>query len=539
MLLQLPPKILNLVLDYCPPQSLINLALTCFQLYHPCQKHLYKEVLVIPSTKILPHANRKHEYYSKSMIYGLLNCTDKDKNLKMVRARLIALNTSIEINPELSFQMKKISIFGDYDPPLVEQLNQLLQTVSCKVYVQSKKLRRQLKAQYNKIAVEKPEDFGGSDELEIWCGGGFELATARHFTVKNPKIYNYLKENNIEIYPESINLDRHTDFSVLNLKKLKNVELTIETPEDLPLLAANLPLNQLQKIVFVQPNVYEHNVNEALDLQIIAWFAANVKRFNKLTYICVDYNPPLDGDIRDDFEGNYLKRIEVLIAFVKVINQMPTPKINLVFPNYLSMISCYDQQMSNVMWNGCKCPYCEVYLEKIDNFVNYHKYFDSKQEYWKDLNNVIAFNSFGQYFNKRYTNCNNWDYLGPVKYEHWDFHHNKFSPIQFQCFNLQTVYDNEYNDEKDVFFDANSKSQPCEYTQLFPFVNICIIHFLQDIVNQLVSLNRGNAESFEIQDSDLNDGDEQINLQNLYLNGFQFAFDKELNGTNFYQSYYD
>ncbi|EGV63729.1 hypothetical protein PSN45_004202 [Yamadazyma tenuis] len=545
MLTQLSPVILDRVLEYVDPTSLVNLACTNYQFYSPCLAKLYREIVVFSTCSLVPKTHRKLSFNDKTVICGLSQCHDTVKNLKMVEVRLSALNSALSINSDLPNLVKKVSVFDTFNQAVDNEIVQLLGKISANVYVENDKLRKYLKSKisFNSIIVDHVSDFKDIDELDIRTGHCEQkqlfFSKKRSYVIQNPSFFSYLKKNSLKIFPTSINIDRNTELSVIDMQHLKNLEVSLDPHTNLDFITKSIDLYRLQKLSIVQPDLYDHNRNEKTDLKLIEWLSLHANEFRSLSYLSISYNPPLTGQIVDEFEGNYLKKIEVLETLVNVINTLATPKINLVLPNYLEVLSCYEQPMNNLMWNGCKCGYCSVWLEKLDDFVNFHKYFDESSNYWKDLNNAITLNSLAQNYRCRYLARNNFDMCGSVRFQNWDFHTNHFAPIQFQCCSLQTVYESEYNDGREIYFDTSSTQAPCQYRQLFIHLDICMVHYLQGIVNKLVRLDRGNAESFEITDGDINDGDEPINLQNLYVSGFRFAFDKEMNGTNFYESYYD
>ena len=66
-------------------------------------------------------------------------------------------------------------------------------------------------------------------------------------------------------------------------------------------------------------------------------------------------------------------------------------------------------------------------------------------------------------------------------------------------------------------------------------------HYVNQTIEKIVNLNRGNAESVDINIA-LKDGgdlDFKLNMKKLIINGFNYIIDKETNRTHFYQNVYD
>lgn len=542
MLTRLDNTILGGIIDLLPPQSLINLALTNYIFYTPCLIRLYKHIAIVEAGKVAPHNNRKVNFQTSSLIYGFNNVADKRINSKLIETRLKILNQAIQVNPELLDYIEKLSIFGEFNAVIQDELLTLLSMLKdlTKVYIKNDKLRKHLKSKvlFTSIIIDFHDEKSSSDELEIRCDKNYELnyKNVKSLMIRNPRFHNFLKSLEYQITPQTVNINK--DSSNIDLKNIRNLELEVDENTNLNLMCMKINLRQIRKLVINQIPPYEHDVNEKIDVNIYKWLVFNADEFQNLNYFAILYNTPRKGEIKDDFDGNYLKKVEILTAIVQTINKFNLP-VNVVLPNYLEILTCYEQRMNHIMWNGCKCDHCSVYLDKLDHFIHFHKYFDDKMNYWKDLTNPIVLNNLAQYFSTRYLNTNSFDYMTDIQLTDWNLHSNSFAPIEFQCFYSQTVYESEYNEDGDVWYDALSDPKDCGCSKLFLQLNICMIHYLQDIVRKIVSLNRGDAESREFHIEDMNDGDEVMKIPNLLINGFQFVFDKELNGTNFFESYYD
>lgn len=542
MLTKLEDSIVARILDLLPQQSLFNLALTNYQFYTPCLAHLYKHISIVEAGKVAPHNNRKLNFQTATLMYGLTNVADKSVNLKLVETRLKIFNQAVEINSQLLEYIERLNIFGEFNEAIQQELINLLSTLKSltKVYIKDDVLRKLLKkrVQFTSIIIDYEDEGSCSDEIEIRCekNNKLDYKMVKSLMIRNPKFYRFIKSLDYKISPETININE--DASNIDFKNIRYLELEVGENTNLNKLSLNINLRQIRKLMIYQSNPYDHNKNEVISVKIYKWLVVNRDEFESLSYFGMIFNTPLKGEIQDDFDGNYLKKIEILVAVVQVINTFKHP-VNVVLPNYLEVLTCYEQRMNHIMWNGCKCSHCSVYLDKLDHFIHFHKYFDDKMNFWKDLTNPIVLNNLAQYFSTRYLNTNPFDYLTDIQLTDWDFHKNSFAPIQFQCFYSQTVYESEYNEDGDVWYDCLTEPKDCGCSKLFLQLNICMVHYLQDIMRNIISLSRGDAESREIASENMNDGDLPVRIPNLSINGFQFVFDKELNGTNFFESYYD
>ncbi|RCK65481.1 hypothetical protein Cantr_01296 [Candida viswanathii] len=87
-----------------------------------------------------------------------------------------------------------------------------------------------------------------------------------------------------------------------------------------------------------------------------------------------------------------------MIVLPKIINNH---NIILVLPNLFQSFAGYEQHMNTVLWNGCKCTHCNVYLQLIDEYLMYHKFYEKESRRYKDLNCLHLFSEIGQQLNLR------------------------------------------------------------------------------------------------------------------------------------------
>lgn len=300
----------------------------------------------------------------------------------------------------------------------------------------------------------------------------------------------------------------------------------------------------LKKIALVQnteSNIDTHKFNEIWDIKIIGL----LQDFNtrNLKYLSIRHKPCENGVFLDGMEGNYLQRINLYTNTLP--NVIDSTKATLVLPNFMKSLACYEQPMNNLLWNGCKCEHCTIYLGDLDEFLMCHKYYNFGFHQFKDLISCNLFVTIGEWLSRRLydPNLSDLEYLKyPLNENTWNFHDNTFS-VPFKCLNHKNYEECEFEGEEevDIFYDANSEFEPCKFNErLFRPVGKAISHYINDLIIKIVDLNRGNAEDIELDNfKDLNDGMTTEKFSKIIINGICYNLDKELNGTNFFQNVYD
>lgn len=114
-LIDLPDLIKNNIIKYLPQQALINLSLTNYKFYKPCQRQLYKNITIMVNPPLRCKLKRELDFQdsTQTMIYGYESFRNKQTNLSMVYARIMILIQSLTINVELIGYIQLICVIGD------------------------------------------------------------------------------------------------------------------------------------------------------------------------------------------------------------------------------------------------------------------------------------------------------------------------------------------------------------------------------------------------------------------------------------------
>lgn len=568
MIQNLPERQIDRIIDLLPQQEVINLALTNFKFYKLCMKKLYRSITLIPTSTLNQNDTRKTNYQdsNKTIVYGLKNNSNKVINLKLIEVRLQVLNQAIQINPELNDYINDIDIFGEYNQAVNNEIHKLLTLAKgAKVFIKNERLRKWVKkyTEINSLVIDNSDELSRDiNEIQLNCQLPQHFIDFNRFESiliddsRYDEFFRYLNEKNLVIAPKAINIKcdhniKYLDY--INFDNIKHLQISLGCNESncdkeciddfLSILTDIINWSQITKLNIIQTNPYNHRNSEKIDILVLRFL--HKLKFRKLSYLFFKFNTPKDGIIDDGYEGNYLRKLSIYHnLLIKLINSFNTPKINLVLYDFLDVLTCYEQPMNTMMWNGCKCDYCDHHLQLIDDFIMFHKYFNKSEKYWKDLNNSIVLRSLSENFKQRFLVKDYWSINSfPLQYVDWDLHSNDFSPMPLQCLNTESYNQSEFDEDDDVFFDAvtfNCKYEPNKTQKsIFNTLSKCLIHYMDDLNFRVINLNRGDAESMFLTIDDLNDGDTNTNIVDLYTNGFVFCFDRELNGTNYFINFYD
>ncbi|KAG7663320.1 uncharacterized protein J8A68_003152 [[Candida] subhashii] len=580
-LLDLPLGIRLKIIHYLPQQAIINLALTNFEFYHPCMKQLYREIAIQPDPP-LRNDNRSRESdfqdTSKTVIYGFQHKRGKivkaEIQEKMIVARLKVLVQSLKVNQELIGYIEEIYVLGDQcskHEDIAGVLNELIGVLEKlkRFYVGDYRLRKQLDMSCLKLesVVVDEEDLQYDEHVEELLIGHNETLTNLNKFAPHLKSL-ILPDDRIEYWSwMNHNLLRHKIhmpklerikivFSIeeweLNLQLIEliswenitQLELIIgykENETDYVIDFYNLipECPKLIKLSIIQGDIFPtHSVNEVFDLNTFNFLTNVLSTSPKLSYLSIKHNTLQLGDFPDGVEGNYFRRWEIyMVILPKIIN---SHKLIVILPNLLQSFAGYEQYMNHILWNGCKCSYCEKCLGKLDKYLLYHKYFNSKLGKYRDLNASHLFTTIAYQLNQRMVSDELLTQLNhlafPLKNKLWDFHWNT-SGRRFRCYDIQTIDQEEYDDDTYV---PQSEIE-CKFdNSLYSYVPSSMAHYVDGLVQKLINLNRGNAEAD--QDEELVDGGDvafRLNIHKLIINGFSYTLDKEINGTHFYENVYD
>ncbi|CAX40941.1 uncharacterized protein YMR258C homologue, putative [Candida dubliniensis CD36] len=585
-LIELPISIKNSIIKYLPQQALINLSLTNFEFYQPCLQQLYKNITIQCNPPLRPNEKDREKDFqdsTRTVIYGFSNpdgkVVSKELNLKMIYARLVVLRQSLTINQELIGYIKQIHILGemsDFNESIIEELQNLVDLLDDLdvFYIGDYNIRQHVdltQLKLRSIVVDKlPVTFSNNIE-ELLIGENTHLNNFHQFV---PNLTSLILPNNTEkywawiienVFPLNNQVLQLTKFKLvfsldmalnsklmrlINWRKITQLELILAyTPgnddDDYVIDCFNmLPATpNLKKLSIVQGDTYStHRENELFDLNVFN-FLTNLLAICDLKYLSIKHNIPNIGNLEDGSEGNYYRRSEMFMQTLpKIIN---SHNIVLILPNLFQSFAGYEQYMNTVLFNGCKCKHCQIYLGDLDEFMMYHKYYDASAnaKRYKDMNASHLLSEIGQQLNYRMvqdellTQLNHLSF--PLVNVLWDFHTNTNNKV-FKCYDIQTIDQGEY-DEVDYEPEPNSP-KTCRFNKVrYQGIPKSVGHYVNQTIEKIVNLNRGNAESVDISNV-LKDGGDlgfKLNMKKLIINGFNYIIDRETNGTHFYQNVYD
>ncbi|GMM31004.1 Roy1 protein [Martiniozyma asiatica (nom. inval.)] len=175
----------------------------------------------------------------------------------------------------------------------------------------------------------------------------------------------------------------------------------------------------LKSISFIQRTVHrDHNYSEKFDFYITN-FLSKLPDRRKLNYLSIRHSYPLDFMAVNGFEGNYLHRIEMYKELLPKLSQLRT----LVVPSFMQTLACYEQLMSDLLWNGCECETCKDYASIFDDYVQNHKYFLGYSGTFVDMFTAFLFGTSGHVCaSKMVNNCDLFPFKYPSLVNYWDFH---------------------------------------------------------------------------------------------------------------------
>ncbi|KAI5970799.1 hypothetical protein CANMA_000218 [Candida margitis] len=590
--LTLPVKVLQNIIKFLPQQALINLATTNYEFYHPCLQQLYSKIVISQYAplrlKITKSDHRREVDFqdsTRSVIYGFENSLKEGLNMKMIHARILVLNQALQINPELAGYVKEVHILGDeYSDDViaaVQSLASILKQLDI-FYIDNEKIRSKVDLSHLKLrraVVDNVNILG--DGIEGLLVGSIDKIGNLSSIASNLKELippfeedSYWKWIRTNMFPDNVHFSKLEKFrlvfhpsafndniSLIKLIRWSNItELEIVVPypqvsniEDyvfdcFDAIPSQLP--RLNKLSIVQGSVFPtHEINESYDLTMFNFINTYIEH---LSYLSIKHSVPQLGNFPDGFEGNYHRRYELYTTILpKLLTKSSKSTSNFILdlPNLFHTFTCYEQYMNTVIWNGCKCEYCDIYLDKLDHFLFQHKYFDQDSQRYKDMNASHLLASIASNLNKRLipsssllTQLDQPSF--PIWKCIWDFHSIENSK-KFKCLEKLTIDQGEY-DEGD--YPDEEQVEICESNKNF-FARIpkAISHYMNDVIQEILNLHRGNAEArFDEQDlqflkdgGDYDDLHQKSDLKKVLINGFAYNIDNELNGTHFYENVYD
>lgn len=550
-LIEFPDGVVDRVIGFLDQQSTINLALTNFRFYLPCLRHLYRRI-VVADTSAAPSLDNAGEFSSllATVVYGY-----KDNSLvankRMVAARLLVLNTSLDINPALVDYIKEIYISVEPDEAILVQLRCICE----------RNMNLDKWVVRDNLGLQVPN----TQLATVWTQYEVDELTATGVYVEDADLHlselrlslttlvvpadNY--SNQIESAPlENMKLkkfrwvlttidDAATVLTRMHWRTIQELELVVAAPsaEVSDLLDMVPPLPHLHRLAVVQRHSsYDNHVaNEQFDLAVLGLVTAIVATLPHLLYVCLVHDVPTLGNFEDGYEGNYLRRKKLLTHEFALVVSVALRPVQLVIPTLLLLLACYDQAMNHMLWNGCHCSHCEENLNNIDKFMLHHRYFNESAGGFKDINTLLIIRLVAEALLRRYVWQPTWldaDRL-PLINHLWDWHRTGGKP--FRCYEKDIHADGE---ETDMVDTGRSDGYHCsEWTAAsYQHIPLAMAHYLALLVILVVNLERDNAEEENIGKhmNDGGDGEFYVNLGLVQLGGVSFWVGSEVNGTHYF-----
>lgn len=611
----LPPNILDDILWFLPQQLLLNLSLTNYHFYEPCSKKLYRHIVIQKTPVLQPlksHSTNKGLDFidlANTTINGFALVTKLPAaHLKMVSAKLQTFIISIEVNPKLASYIESIQIkesFSQEVSIILDQLFVLLKSVPNsinKIYISDYNLRSRLKyhewkksfnltsltiddlkhlenieSQFPNLkelivagtgattslkpqittTLKKLERISIRDELEtfsIFSGALWDLYKQSPFVLEKLKTFNVVHDHNNWTH----------GFPYINFAELENFQISLGcnemdscNQECLEMSLMRFEFDSLKRLSIIQntDSKYNNHTNtEKWDLIVFSFIETIVENSQTLTYLSIRHNVPPDGVIDDGIDGLYLRKVKLYTLILpRLLANITSHVVNLVLPTLIESLACYEQAMNTLLWIGCKCLHCRKYLERLDEYLLYHRYYIMEKGVFKDIQTPQLIRCMSEALADRMEYDHNlgdlFQLFSPMKETTWNFHNNKFT-IPFRCLPAKTyeidVMEDELQEtsEKDEkYFDAEEKGNDCKFLKkecFTPNYTTVIAHYIDDLVRKMVHLNRGDAEDVDMaMRGEVHDAFSEMKINKMIINGMDYNFNHELNGTIFYTNSFD
>ncbi|KAG7841526.1 hypothetical protein KL942_001405 [Ogataea angusta] len=214
----------------------------------------------------------------------------------------------------------------------------------------------------------------------------------------------------------------------------------------------------LRRLAILQRTVHrDHNYTEKFDVAVTS-LLASMPNNERLAELYIKHAPPLDAMIVHGFEGNYNKRRDLYHSTLPQLRGLE----RLVCPTFVWSLACYEQLMSDLLWNGCTCDHCESFLSLFDEFIMKHHYYDAASGLEKDVISPCFFSCAAATLAARFVG-RPLEHL-PMLDVYWNFH-------------------SLLNMDHDAGYE-------CRFNQsFFRHLAACISHFLQDYVHEVSRTN--------------------------------------------------
>lgn len=509
---KLPKSIISNIISYLPQQDKINLLYCNYNCYLSVLPYLYKNIYITKSSQLKSSHSFQESNYTLLGVLETHLATEK-LNDKIYNLRQQILLESLSVNTQLCEYIENIVIDGflfdkkqqvdlqdlvsvDLFTLLIKNCPNLksvdllnvkvpdnieLPTTMTSLGLTSKtELKyfndsvKKLKISTDKIGhLDTVDDsffikfisnldelifenvFGQSEFIEKLTKSSI---TADKLQLKNLKLifYHQFEDPTYEI----LQFLKKIDFG-----KLDKVELVLGCNDIIcnclhdflsTLISHNL---NIKKLSIIQRTIHrDHNHTEAFDF-VIAYFLKKYPNNKNLKYLSIRHMPPVDFNVDHGLEGNYLHRKEIFENMLPSLTGLET----FICPTFVQSVACYEQMISNMLWNGCQCNHCEDYLPLYDQYITQHQYYDEIKSHMTDMISPILIGNVARVLSSRIHHSQdiNIDKY-PLLKHYWDFHTAPYLITH----------------QKKCNFDVSA----------FPPVTKCVAHFLQEFVDAIGEL---------------------------------------------------
>lgn len=468
----LPTHILQKVASYLPQQSKVNLMYSNYHFYSVIIPRLYEKLLITPSGLSTSQDSFRDSKYT-TIGYLSTPLASLTLNNRVFASRQQVFLQSIQINPGLCNMIKEVIIYdpqGSRDIKSIIDSNLLevletncpnietfasLNTDPYEIIIPSLK-----RADLNKLAslellldLKVTELHISSENIPFDLHSLNKSKAISFFTNLDTLIINdelaqvmiikYLLEIQRFIrYPfttlklihyhsgneTTLECNKLSEqlLDSLDSTKLKNLELVIGCDdllcscfEDMSTVLKKKEFS-LTALSIIQKTIQrDHNYSEKFDFSTTE-LLKTLPHSDKLKTLSIRHAYPLDFNCVGGFEGNYLHRIEMYKNILPVLTSLET----LVAPTFMQSVACYEQLMSDLLWNNnCMCKECEDYTNIFDDYVQNHQYFSDYGGKFVDMFTSFLFGNVGKVMADRLVNdCDLFLLKYPKLIRYWDFH---------------------------------------------------------------------------------------------------------------------
>ncbi|CCH42001.1 hypothetical protein BN7_1540 [Wickerhamomyces ciferrii] len=326
--------------------------------------------------------------------------------------------------------------------------------------------------------VLEDEEFAALRILKIFSESKIPKLSLKRLTFNHVHgLHNYstvLRELTIKFIEECVDLSNLEELEMSIGCEVQNCDCLDTFLDDLAPM-----LNSIKKLSLKETTFHrDHYISEKWDI--------NINRFllhlpKGLKYLSIRHNPPRDGKLENNVEGNYIRRKTLYQKVLPTLTSLET----VICPTLLQTCACYEILVSDLLWNGCECSYCKDVLGLFDEYLMNHQYYDEEDTEFKDVISPRFFGIAGVELLARLQNKSDLDVLSYAPGQnYWDFH------------GYETI---EHFNDYECMFDES----------FFEPLAVCVSHFY-----------KGYLEFFV---------DNLPNLKTVVLSGSHFIVDKHEN----------